>query len=426
MASRLSGGLETTFAHLASTRNQAAVDPLLHATDSPIREIRDAAFRTLISQRHPDAEREILKRWPKLSYYWRLLLSERPDWLSHAIREAFSSGEPEQIAIATDAAIRLRDYELIPYFVTMCEEKGHGFSEEAGHVLLALAEALSDELQSPRDYRKRTDPQQLRSFALGGLEQATHRFQHHLRTEVLEAVLLLATRDTATVKGILQAPCDRTFPAILELLLQSPRQHVQRLLLSYLDDHSAPLAAIHAISRRDDISFLRQLCRRLSGELSATVIANLKRIESLAWLRDHSELWYALSDQEQVGAVQLVERSSIMKDLALEALTTALKSGGVAARRAAANALGRFQGAEANAVALQTLDDQDPEVRVAITKQLRDRRSASAMKALVAQLDSVNPSDAKPPRSNCKSTLLLGTFRPLTPWMTKQDKRWEN
>lgn len=393
MAGRLSGGLETTFALLGATRNEAAVAPLLAATHSPVREIRDAAFRALISQRHLEAEKEVLKRWPELPYHWRLLLSERADWLSHAIKEAFSGGETDQVHVAVDAAIKLRDYELIPFFVSMCEEKEHDFPTEAGRVLLALAESLCEELQSPRDYRKRTDPQQLRSFAIGSLESATGRYQHHLRPEVLEAVLLLATREAATVKGILQAPCDRTFPALQELFLHSPRPQIQKLLLSYLEDHSAPLAAIHAIAKRDDIAFLRQLCRRLSGELSPTVVANLKRIDNLAWLRDRSELWYALSDQEQIGAVQLVERTSILKDLALDALTTALKSGGVSARRAAAQALRRFQGAEANVVALQTLNDQDAEVRVAITKQLRERRSASTVKALVEQLDSPNAAE---------------------------------
>jgi HEAT repeat protein len=61
------------------------------------------------------------------------------------------------------------------------------------------------------------------------------------------------------------------------------------------------------------------------------------------------------------------------------------KSGG---RRAAAEALDQFRGADANLLALQALDDKDPEVQAKILAQLRGRGIPGALARLVEVIDS--------------------------------------
>jgi HEAT repeat protein len=395
----MSSGLAATFDLLATTPNQAAVPVLVAALDAPRQELRDQALDALLRRRSPPAELEILSRWKSLTQRWKTRVADCFGWLSGAIRQSLLHGDSEHYQCACQAAIDTRDYDQIPLLVAAAENKSHPHSPLATATVLELAELLAEELNGPRDYRIRRDPALQRQHVLGSLERTAGQFSQHGRRELIEAFVLLADRENASLKAILQSPNDRSFAPLIEVLVQSSRPAAMRLLLSCLDDAHAPLAALHALALRRDVSFLRHLVRKIGAEPARIVSMNLKRIESIPWVVEQLALLDAFNESEQPGVVQLAVLSAIPRRAAYEVLAYILRHGKVAGRRSAARALADFSGAEANELALRTLRDDDPEVRAIVALQLRDRAVPGAIQHLIDLLDSTHQSEREAAQS---------------------------
>src|SRR5262245_936956 len=240
----MSCGLTTTFELLAEAENDAATGVLLTALDASQREIRDQALTALLRRHSGTAELNILGRWNDLSLRWKTQIAERVGWLSGAIRKAVLARDARLFECGCAAAVFTRDYDLIPVFVQAAIDRANPYAVRAAAATLELAELLSEELAAPRDYRIRRDPQLQRQHVLSGLERAAAQFDEHGRRELLESYVLLASREDAVLKRILQSPTDRSFLPLVEVLTNTSRPGAQRLLLSYLDDPHAPLPAI--------------------------------------------------------------------------------------------------------------------------------------------------------------------------------------
>jgi HEAT repeat protein len=145
---------------------------------------------------------------------------------------------------------------------------------------------------------------------------------------------------------------------------------------------------VQLIAARRDVAFLRHLLKKIGNEAAPAIRQNLRRIESIPWIRDQLSLLDAIGEAEQPGAVQFATLSGIHRQQALEAVAYVLRHGKVLGRRAAAIALAEFGGAEANALAVRALDDDDPHVRAAAAVQLRKRGVPGAMNRLIQLLDS--------------------------------------
>ena len=381
-------GLATTFDLLANSGNEAANAVLVTALDASQREVRDLALTALLARRNAAAELNVLRRWADMSLRWKQQIAERPGWLSGAIRAALVNREPKLYECGCAAAIFTRDYDSIPVLAAAASDRSNPYAGQAAAATLELAELLAEELTSPRDYRIRRDPQLQRNHVLATLERAATNLDEHGRRELLEAFLLLANRENAGLKRILQSPSDRGFLPLVDLLATSSRPGIERLLLSYLDDPHAPLAALQIIGRRGDISFLRHLVKRIGAEPSLTIRANLRRIESIPWISGNVSLLDAMREAEQPGVVHLAVLSSAPRHHALEVVSYILKHGKVTGRRIAAHALIEFGGPEANELAVRLLEDDDAQVRAAAARQLRDRNVPGAIQRLLALLDS--------------------------------------
>jgi HEAT repeat protein len=385
---RMSGGLKTTFELLANTPNDAATSVLVAALDSSQRDIRDQALTALLCRHSDAAARHILGRWNDLSPRWMSQIIQRTGWLSGAIRRAVLDLDRRYYECACVAVVATRDYDLIPVLASAAADSSNPHAALAADAALQLAEHFSEELSVKRDYRVRRDPQLQRHHILPSLERAALHLREHGRRELLEAFLLLADRENAVLKRLLQSPGDRSFQPLVEVLMSSSRPGTERLLLSYLDDPHAPLAAVHVIGRRSDVSFLRHLARKIGADPLPTVRTNLRRIESIPWIAGNLAVLDTLGEAEQPGAVHLAVVSSAPRHHALEVVSYILRHGKVAGRRVAARALAEFHSAEADELAVRMLEDDDPQVRAAIALQLRQRNVPGAINHLMAVLDS--------------------------------------
>jgi len=271
--------------------------------------------------------------------------------------------------------------------LTGLEEPSNPNATDLGEALLDLAGLLCDDLSSTADRGQRRDVHLVRRRMVGSLEMSVGRFAKHRRREIIEAFLLLTYRDDAVLRQVLQDPYHPAFVVLVEMLSKIPHEAAMRLLLSFLDDPRAPSAALSIVAKRSDATFVKYFLRKIGREPAAAVARNLKRIEAVAWVREAATLDLC-DDQEQYAATRLAMVSGIPRAHAFSLVEYLLLHGKPGGRRAAAEALDQFRGADANLLALQALDDRDPEVQAKILVQLRGRGIPGALARLVEMIDS--------------------------------------
>jgi HEAT repeat protein len=384
----VTAGLEKTIEVLISTGNEAAVEVLLPALDATHRSIQERALKALLERWSAQGQREILRRWNTFDERLKSIAAERPGRLHDALREAILGNDPRLFANACDAVLWMKEYDLLPALLTATEDRANPLGEDAAQTMLSLTEILYEELAAPRDYRIRRDPQLIRQHLLAKLEQAVMRFDQHRRAAALDAFLLLANRENATLKSILLNPHDKVYLSLVDVLSHSSRPGVMRLLLAYLEDPHAPFAALNALAYRSDEAFLRHLLKKVGPDAGPVVRSNLRRIENIPWLREDLRRLAELSEVEQEAVMHLAAASGLKRLQVFEVTQFLLRHGNVGGRRAAALQLTEFKGVEANLLAVQALEDSDPQVQVAILTQLRERGIPSAMTRLLELVDS--------------------------------------
>lgn len=384
----MNSALKTTFDLLAKTENEAAVGVLLPALDASNTLVREAALRAILDRRSLVGQREIVRRMHEIDDSWRAIIDERRGRMTQALRDAVLDPDPRMCANGCRAILWFHEYDLIPTLVNATEDTAHPNTLPAGATLVDLASELYEELSSPRDYRNRRDPQLVRRNVTTSLEESVKRYNKHKRLEPIEAFLILAARDNATLMQIVSDPRHPSYVPIIQTLTHSPRLGVMRLVLGYLDDPQAPHAMISVLAHRTDRRFVDNLLRKIGHEPSAAARANLRHVDSIAWLKGPTPLLEELDDAGQHSTVQLLAASGVKPALAYPLIEHLARHGKVGGRRSAVAALATFQGADANNLALAALRDADPQVQAYALAQLRPRGLPGALSILLGNVDS--------------------------------------
>ena len=384
----MEGGLAITFDLLTRTPNEAAVSVLLPALDSPDPAIQEAALVAIFRRRTMSGGREILDRMPRMKPEWKAIIRQHRGRMTRTLRDAILGTDPVLCENACRATVWFGDYDLVPTLLSAMEASTQPNADLSARTVMELVEALYDELAGAHDPADRRDPQLLRRYVVGSLEQSVQRFGHHKRREAIECFLLLAGRDNAMMKQILQNPHHPAFSAVMDVLGKNPQKGVIRLLLNLLDDPHAPLAAIGVIARRDDARFIQYLLKKIGREPSVAVALNLKRIESIPWVGNVRKLLNEVDDAGQHAMVRLIATTGIARPQAFAAIEQILIEGKPAGRREAARTLADFHGAEANALAMRALADPDPQVQANIVLQLRGRGIPGVLPRLLEMIES--------------------------------------
>jgi len=384
----VSSGLATTIRLLSKTDNEAAVRVLTAALDSPNAPIKEGALSALLKRRSPTGGREILRRIPDIPVAWKEIIRQHHGAMTRAIRDALLGSDRRLCLNACRALVWFREYDLMPTLLNLLEDRQKEKAQLAAETLTELIGQLYEQLAGPRDYADRRDPQMIRRHVLGSLELSLKRFNQHKRREVVEAFLILVGRDNVVLKQILTDPHHSCFVVTVDLLSKSKQGGVIRLLLSFLDDPHTPSAALSIIANRHDLKFVNYLLRKIGRDPSATARQNLKRLETIGWLKSAAEVLDELDDAAQYGAVRLVMTSGVSRIQAYSVVEYLLLHGRPGGRRAAAEALAEFHGADANALAVRALDDADPQVQAQVVSQLRSRGIPGVLLRLIDLIDS--------------------------------------
>ncbi|MBS0208166.1 MAG: HEAT repeat domain-containing protein [Planctomycetes bacterium] len=384
----MKAGLSKTFEFLSQTENEAAVDLLLRALESPTQHIQHAALRALLERRSVAGQLYLVRRWHTLPVDWLTILDEHRGRMTQALRDAVLDADPQVCDNGCQAALRFREYDLIPTLLNAADEPANPNADRCAATLLSLTELLYEELYSPPDIRLRRDPQMVRRHVAVSLEQSLDRAGHAHRDEIVEAFLLIAGRDNSVLLKKLSDPLDPCYRQLINMLTHSGRLAVMRLVLSYLEDSQAPSAMLGVISHRTDRRFVELLLRKIGAEPTPAARHGLKRMNGFAWLRDDDQLFKQLDEAGQFSAVKLMTSSGMKPAAVYDWLVKIADTGNVGGRRAALLALENYPGAEANQLVLRGLRDTDPLVQAAAAGQLRQRNIPQALSLLVELIDS--------------------------------------
>ena len=384
----MSSGLRTTFDLLAATRNEAASDLLLETLCSVRSDIKFTALHAVTERRSLRLHHELLLRWHTFNERAKTILVDSGTRFTEAVRGALLSPDEQLGANGCDAVLRLSEYDLMSVLITAAEDPHNPNQDKAAGAILALAELLNDELANPRDYRNRRDPHIVRRFVVGVLETSINRFELHQRREIVEAFLVLATCENSALRGILRHSNARVFHTACNLLANSPRLGVIRLLLNFLDSLHTPAPCRKAISCRHDISFLRCFLKKINDDLTFNAGENLKKITVFEWLNSDLSGLLALNGIEQSGLVALVMASSMDRSDAFEVIQFVIHSGQPEGRRAAASVLPQFDSPESKELLFELSDDDDPMVQATVIGHMRDTGAPGALPRLIQLLES--------------------------------------
>ena len=378
----MNAGLKATFQFLAKTENRAADDVLVAGLDSPHRMIRDQALRATLTRTSPEGHREVFRRLSTFDEKSRKIISQRAERILEVVSEAAQNPDEATCASACDAIVSFRMYDALPALVAVLEMPGNPNVTATARTILKLTELFYSELCALDDQPQRRDLDTLRKHLTVGLEQATRKYHVHKRFEVVLAFLLVAKQQNIMLRQILRAPDDRSHQAVVKMLSDSSRGGLIRLLLSFLEDPQLPLVVRKIISSRTDQKFVENLLEKVGPKPSKTMADRLDQFDQLEWASPGNSLLKRLDDQYQYNAVNLIMSTSVDRQKVLETVGYLLQEGNPGGRRAAARALAEFDGPEATELALNALNDEDPEVRAHILRQLRPRKVPGAMSLL--------------------------------------------
>ena len=385
----VSDGLAITFEVLSDTNNESAVRALLPALDSSRETIQLGALTGLLARRSLVGGREILRRLDTMPASWKSILRRRHGHFA-VLRNALLGNDPHLFKNACSAAVWLREYDLIPTLLSALEDLDHVHADLLSETLSDLVGQLYEELEGRRNPLDRRDPKLVRRYVLESLERSIKRFDQHQRHEILNAFLMLAGRANSAMTWILQNPHHAVYRAMAELLRESLYEAHMKLLIGFLDESRPPPALLSAIGRRSDRIFLELLLAKIGREPPAAIRANLKRISSFAFIEGNETLAFLrrFDGNRQAAIIELLMASGVPRPQAFTVVEGLLKYGKPEGRRQAANVLAEFNGVEANALALQGLDDVDPIVQANIVRHLRRRRIPGVLARLVDLVDS--------------------------------------
>ena len=279
-------GLAKTFHVLAKTPNEAAVAVLVAALDSPDPAIQEGHCGRCSIVAVLSASARFSSGCTATPSAGAPIIDQRQGSLTHALRDA---------VLGTDRAAvpkRLPGHRLVQGVrsaagadrrrrrpVASQRRRGRSNDRRAGRA------ASAPPSSAPPSTTDRRDPQLIRRRAGGLLDASVSRYVKHTRREIITAFLLLSQRDNVVLKQILQDPHHPAYLPLIDDLLHDPHSGIVRLLLGFLDDPRAPSSVISVLIRRSDPKFIRNLLRKIGFAPSAAAAVNLKRIDSIGWLR---------------------------------------------------------------------------------------------------------------------------------------------
>ncbi|MGY8771445.1 MAG: HEAT repeat domain-containing protein, partial [Pirellulales bacterium] len=377
-----------SFNLLGKVKNAAAVPVLIAAIDSKYPKIREQAFHALLKRRCLSGQQVLLSRWKKMPEEWQQELVRFPGAIMGALRNATVDAKGTESTIACDAILHLREYDLLPTMVVAATETKNPNQQLVARTLVKLSELLREDAESKKTDHKRQNLEIIRAKILTTLEEAIRRIDEHEVLEVLDAFLILTSRENSLYREMLKDPLQPNYDKVSNLLKKTRRNSVIDLLMSSLVDSRAPGEALGIIALRRDAFFLGHLMDYMQESRSSVLPKNLHRIQKIAWTDGHINVLDELTDLQQVTAVQFVMECRIDQDQKYNVVKHLLIKGKGSGRLAAIEAMREFDSSEVNQLIAAAVRDEEQSVCAEALSQLRERGVPGSVKILLHYLES--------------------------------------
>lgn len=382
---------DITFDRLVRTPNTAAGIVLERAMDSPLAEVRERAIAGLLRRPEQRGHFAVLRRIDPADPAWPPRFEQLPIRFLQSLREALVSTDEDLREGAYQVVLWSSLYDMIPLLVNLLERPEAEQSERAGEVLLELSRRLADALAASHPSQEVSGLQRAAEQARRALALSVDRYGKHERREVIEAYLPLIRGNVGILREVLSSTVHPARNALLRMFRNASDPSAVQTLCGFLQLRDIPTAILGVLSQRDDPAFVRAFVKQVGADPPAEVRRNLKRLRQLKCLSNLPRILPELNETEQSLIPSLVVRTAVPAAQALAAVGEILRRGLPAARAAAAEALGHYHGAEANALAIQAAHDPDPLVVAAVLPQLRGRGMAGALPVILQSLESTHP-----------------------------------
>lgn len=384
-------GIELTFQHLGKTRNIAATGLLIAALDSPVSDIQDAAIEALLRRRDAVGQRALFQRWNALSERNKEKIAAHIDALDVALREALHSVDETEFQTACEAIIRCREYETVPLLLRIATETGNPRRDTATHTVVQLVGLLRQELDRTDKRSGRHSPALIRAHTIEALERAVRQYRDHENHQVLEAFLILISRENLLFRELMQSPDLPTHLAIVEILRHSTHPAVVGLILSCLEDSSPMAPLLHLIGVRYDGAFLSQWFRKLPTHIPRPVKQSLHKVRRLAWAEENRKVLTKLSGPQQGVALRILAQTSVSDPVRYETLKLIGTEGQPEGRLEAIEQLVTYTDSNTTTLVLNATDDDYASIRASALRQVRSRQVPGAIKLLLEHLEGESP-----------------------------------
>lgn len=380
-------GLDRTIDVLARSENQAAHFLLLELFLRGDPDRREQVLDILLTRPHREILRELVARFHELDpKFQRRILSEGTR-LENAVRQAYVEADPVIYANARELIRRLPDYDQSSLLIGSLVGKDDARRKDAVALLANLTDELLRESALPEQERSQHDMEAVRRRYLTALRQGMRRFPQHREDIVLTSFLRLAEDEAPEVLQIAREDSDPCHRSLTTILRRSTDPRVLRWVYRLLNTPHPPPAILAILGERDDQEFVEKLLDQVTALVETPVAQSLRRVNEIRWLEAEPPLVARLSEDRQAAAVIFAIHSGVRLEVKLRLIAYLLDEGSTKARRAAACALAQLPGSDANQLVVACLDDEDPEVQLAVTPFLRERGLPNVMALLVKQLD---------------------------------------
>ncbi|MBI1247537.1 hypothetical protein GC197_06780 [bacterium] len=383
--SSVPSGIEKTFQLFAKTDNHAVVPVLVDALDSPYSDVRELALSALLEQRHAVAQRALVDRWKRFTPVQRSWIELSGISLEIALRELIHSGDSEKFNLGLEILNQVPEFELIPTLAMIVRDQGNTFRDSAGSTLVNLAATLRKKLRSEGI---QANVESVRNRAIDSLGDCIRDYEHHESLPILEAFLVLVTRENQLLREAWNNAKHPAHAAIIRFLRHSSRPEIIDLVLSSLTDMHPAAPVLQIIGMRHDPAFMSELTSRAQGTLNDTVRRNLSKLQRVAWAEEHCHVLEKLNGLQQAAAVHMAMATSLGSDRLYDLLVMIAKSEDANGRLAAMEELASYVDPQTNELILGAIRDPNSAVRAEALRQLRPRGIPGAIKLLLQHLDS--------------------------------------
>jgi HEAT repeat protein len=386
--------LEKTRQVLAHTRNRAVLPLLAAALRSSCAEVRSSAIRATVQRLDLESHSQLIRHFAAFSEAEIAILAEAYQAMPHhatpALKAAVTGSNKSLSESACKVIVACHHFDSMPALLKALEYPQHPNAGELAATSLRLAQELHERLvQWTADgERSGHDPTFARHQMLVAIERYFDRVRENARWETIEAFVLLAPSDHATLARILNDPQHACHTHLVAILSSNDSPPIVERLVGFMRDTDAPQAALETVARRTDRPFVEFLLQRLKHPVPLRTLHNMQRLRSVAWLESHREMLLDFDGRAQAIAVELAAAASLERESLFAFLMLLLRDGLAEGRRAACQALAKFDGPSADMLILAALEDPDASVQAAAARQLRPRRVPEALKVLVSFLDS--------------------------------------